>query len=57
VLELSFPIVEILIFGAELLIREVEILSFRVELLSFVVESPLLTIVGGSPSLVLKEIV
>jgi hypothetical protein len=55
--ELLFPIVEILIFGVELLIREVEILSFRVESSSFIAESPLLTVVGGSPSLVLKEIV
>ena len=44
-------------FRAELSIREVEILSFGVELLSFSVESSLLTIVGESPSLVLKEIV
>jgi hypothetical protein len=62
--ELLFPIVETLIFGVELSIREVEILffgvessSFGAESLSFVAESPPLAVMGGSPSLVLKEIV
>ena len=55
--ESSIREVETLSFRVELLSFGVELSSFRAELLSFIVESPLLTIIGGLPSLVLKEIV